>query len=93
MENIYGELEEFLDEINTHISQTPTGGATTLDDNQRDTSIVVSALYDIVSWAKQQPNLYQVFYLMHTLYASAMYLLINIVSVNMTLQLVALVLY
>lgn len=72
MKNIYGELKEFLDEINTHIRQTPTVGDTTLDDSQHDDSIVVSALYDIVSWANQQPNLYQVFYLMH---AAACFLL------------------
>ena len=35
MENMYGELEDFLDEINTHISQTPAiPGATSPGDNQ-----------------------------------------------------------
>ena len=63
MENIYGELEDFLDEISTKVNHNPA----TLDgisgsSNHPDRNTVVSALYEVVSWAERQSHLYQVFF-------------------------------
>ena len=64
MENIYGELEDFLDEIGTHVNHNPA----THDDisgssNHPDGNTVVSALHEVVTWAEHQSHLYQVFFI------------------------------
>ena len=62
MENIYNELEDFLDEISTHVGQnTANRDVSSERSNNHDTNKVVSALYEVASWAEQQAYLYQVF--------------------------------
>ena len=60
IENIYSEIEDFLDEIGTHVSHTPTTHDVRRS-NHPDMDMVVSALNEVASWAKQQSDLYQVF--------------------------------
>ena len=61
MENIYGELEDFLDEIGTHVSHNPATHAVSGSSNHPHSDMVVSALNEVVSWAENQSDLYQVF--------------------------------
>ena len=61
MENVYTELEDFLDEISIQISphcvEIPS---ISVSNNQSGTDKVISALYKVVDWAKCQTYLYQV---------------------------------
>ena len=59
MENINGELEDFLDEIGTHVSHNPATHAVSGSSNHPHSDMVVSALNEVVSWAENQNDLYQ----------------------------------
>ena len=62
MENTYNELEDFLDEISTHVGQNTANRYVSGEgSNSRNTNKVVSALYEVASWDEQQAYLYQVF--------------------------------
>lgn len=61
MQNVYCELEDFLDEISTHVRHNPATHHD-ISGNSLDSNKVVSALYDVASWAVDQSHLYQLAY-------------------------------